>query len=78
MEPAPTPFVEAYRRYAPLLYKLAVRRFGIPRAEAECLIHDVFISYCTNHHEVNAVGPYLVSGFCDAARLHLRTTSPPL
>ena len=69
---APASFEEAYLQFAPLLRKIAVKKFGIPVAEAESLVHDVFATYFTNADEVHAIGPYLVGGICNAARHHLR------
>jgi RNA polymerase sigma factor (sigma-70 family) len=69
---APAAFEEAYLTFAPLLRKIAVKKFGIPLAEAEPLVHDVFATYFTNAAEVNEVGPYLVGGICNAARHYLR------
>ena len=68
----PASFEEAYLQFAPLLRKIAVRKYGIPLAEAEPLVHDVFATYFTNAAEVNDVGPYLVGGICNAARHYLR------
>lgn len=68
----PASFEEAYLRFAPLLRKIAVRKYGIPLAEAEPLVHDVFATYFTNAAEVNDVGPYLVGGICNASRHYLR------
>lgn len=69
---APASFEEAYLQFAPLLRKIAIRKFGIPLAEAEPLVHDVFATYFTYADEVNDVGPYLVGGICNAARHYLR------
>jgi RNA polymerase sigma factor (sigma-70 family) len=68
----PETFEEAYLEFAPLLRKIAVRKFGIPFSEAEPLVHDVFATYITHADEVNEVGPYLVGGICNAARHYLR------
>jgi RNA polymerase sigma factor (sigma-70 family) len=68
----PASFEEAYLRFAPLLRKIAVRKYGIPLGEAEPLVHDVFATYFTNAGEVNDVRPYLVGGICNAARHYLR------
>ncbi|MEO8380232.1 MAG: sigma-70 family RNA polymerase sigma factor [Acidobacteriota bacterium] len=68
----PAGFEEAYLQFAPLLRKIAVKKFGIPMSDAEPLVHDVFATYFTNAGEVNDVGPYLVGGICNAARHHLR------
>ena len=69
---APASFEEAYLQFAPLLRKIAVKKFGVPIVEAESLVHDVFATYFTNAGEVNAVGPYLIGGICNAARHYLR------
>jgi RNA polymerase sigma factor (sigma-70 family) len=69
---APASFEEAYLRFAPLLRKIAVKKYGIPIGEADPLVHDVFATYFTNAGEVNDVGPYLVGGICNAARHYLR------
>jgi len=71
-EGVPAAFENAYLQFAPLLRKIAVRKFGIPFSEAEPLVHDVFATYFTNVDEVNDVGPYLVGGICNAARHYLR------
>ena len=67
----PESFEETYRQFAPLMRRIAVRSYGIPLAEAESLVFDVFATYLTNPAEVNNVGPYLVAGICDAARHYL-------
>lgn len=69
---APASFEKAYLQFAPLLRKIAVRTFGIPAAEAEPLVQDVFVTYFTNADEVNNVGAYLISGICDVARQYAR------
>lgn len=60
-------FEDAYRQFAPLMRKIAVKKFGIPLAEAEPLVFDVFAAYITRAYEVNNVGGYLISGLWDAA-----------
>lgn len=69
---APAQFEEAYLLYAPLLRKIAIGKFGIPLADAEPLVHDVFATYFTSAGEVNDVRGYLIGGICNAARHHLR------
>lgn len=73
-EAAPNVFEEAYLKYAPLLRKIAVRKFGIAPADAESLVHDVFATYFTQVDVVQDVRPYLIGGICYAARHHLRRT----
>jgi len=34
-----------YREFAPLMRRIASRKFGIPNADAEALVHDVFATY---------------------------------
>jgi RNA polymerase sigma factor (sigma-70 family) len=68
----PQVFEEVYLRFAPLLRKIAVRKFGIPAADVEPLVHDVFTTYFTNADEVERVESYLVAGICNASRHHLR------
>ena len=72
---APAAFEEAYLRFAPLLRKIAVSKFGIPMADAEPLVHDVFATYFTAAGMVGDVRGYLIGGICNAARHHLRRTN---
>lgn len=67
-------FSEAYLRYAPLLRKIAVRKFRIPPSDADALVHDVFATYFTNSREVNVLEPYLVGAICNASRHYWRRT----
>lgn len=69
---APAAFEEAYLRFAPLLRKVAVKKFGIPAADAEPLVHDVFATYLTNAEEVEQPERYLIGGICNASRNYLR------
>jgi hypothetical protein len=65
-------FEEVYRQFAPLMRKIAVRKFGIPLAEAEPLVFDVFAVYLNCADEVNNVGMYLINGIFDVARDYRR------
>lgn len=65
-------FEEVYLMYAGRLRKIAVRKFGIPRAEAETLVHDVFATYLTHAGSVRSVEPYLIGAICNASRHWLR------
>ena len=69
---APAAFAEAYLRFAPLLRKIAVRKFGIPAADAEPLVHDVFATYLTRSEDVEQLERYLIGGICNASRQYLR------
>jgi RNA polymerase sigma factor (sigma-70 family) len=71
---AQEPFTEAYDRYAPLLRKVAVKKFRIPPADVDALVHDVFATYFSNSREVNALEPYLIGAICNAARHYWRRT----
>jgi RNA polymerase sigma factor (sigma-70 family) len=73
-EGAPALFEEAYLQFAPRLRKIAMRKFGVPYADAETLVHDVFATYITHASSVNAVEPYLVGAICNASRHYLRRT----
>jgi len=68
----PVEFEEVYLRYASMLRKIAVRKFRIPIAEAESLVHDVFATYFMHAASVHAVEPYLVGAICNASRYYLR------
>src|SRR6059058_4919129 len=65
-------FEAIYTAYAPLLRKVAVRKFGIPRGDAEALVHDVFATYLANPANVRNLRPYLIGAICNAARQYLR------
>jgi DNA-directed RNA polymerase specialized sigma24 family protein len=68
----PAAFEEVYLRFAPLLRKIAVGKFGIPAADAEPLVHDVFATYLTRAEEVEHLERYLIGGICNASRHYLR------
>ena len=62
-------FDEIYLGHAPLLRKIAVARFGIPPADVDPLVHDVFITFLANAGGVRGdVRRYLIGGICNAAR----------
>lgn len=65
-------FEVIYTAYAPLLRKIAMRKFGIPRGDAEALAHDVFATYLANPANVRNLRPYLIGAICNASRQHLR------
>jgi RNA polymerase sigma factor (sigma-70 family) len=68
----PVIFEEVYLRFAPLLRKVAVRRFRVPPVDAETLVHDVFATYIATADDVNAVEPYLIGAICNASRHYHR------
>jgi DNA-directed RNA polymerase specialized sigma24 family protein len=68
----PAAFEEVYLLLAPRLRKIAIRKFGIPPADAETLVHDVFATYFMHAASVTAVERYLVGAICNASRYYLR------
>jgi len=69
---APGLFEHIYITYAGRLRKIAVRKFHIPPAEAETLVHDVFATYFMHAAAVKSVEPYLIGAICNASRYYLR------
>ena len=65
-------FDELYETYVPLLHAIAVRKFGIPHADVEELVQDVFATYLTHASRVRQVRPYLIGGICNASRQYWR------
>lgn len=65
-------FEAIYATYLPLLRKIAVRKFGVPTADAENLVHDVFATYLTNPDNVRSLHAYLIGAICNAARQYHR------
>ncbi len=65
-------FERLYTAYAPLLRKIAVRKFNVPRSDADALVHDVFATYLVNQEAVRELHPYLIGAICNAARKYLR------
>ena len=65
-------FEEAYLRFAPLLRKIAIRKFHIPRPDAETLVHDIFATYLMHASSVRNLEPYLIGAICNASRHYLR------
>ena len=63
---------DLYTRHAPLLRYIAMRRFRVPREEADALVHDVFATYLANPTAVHSPRPYLIGAICNAARHYWR------
>jgi RNA polymerase sigma factor (sigma-70 family) len=61
-----------YDKYLPLLRKIAMRKFGVPRADVDSLIHDVFTTYLVQQDRVRELHPYLVGAICNASREYWR------
>lgn len=65
---------DVYVMYAALLRRVAVGKFGIPRPEAEELVHDVFINFLAMDRPVrDNVRAYLVAAVCNACRNYWRS-----
>ena len=63
-----------YLEHAPLLRRVAVRKFGIPPADADTLVHDVFAAYIANPGAVRSdLRAYLIAAICNASRNYWRT-----
>ena len=65
-------FEEVYLLYAERLRKIAVRKFHVPIAEAQTLVHDVFATYITHASSVRDTERYLVGAICNASRRWLQ------
>jgi RNA polymerase sigma factor (sigma-70 family) len=61
-----------YLRYAPILRRIASRKYDVPAADVDSLVHDVFATYLTNPSSVSDVRAYLIGGICNAARDYWR------
>lgn len=65
-------FEQLYATYFPLLRRIAARKFSVPLAEVDPLVHDVFATYLTHPERVREVRSYLIGGICNAARTYWR------
>ena len=61
-----------YVRHAPLLRAIALRKFRVPLADVDALVHDVFASYFVNASNIRTLRPYLIGAICNAARQYWR------
>jgi RNA polymerase sigma factor (sigma-70 family) len=68
-------FDRLYETYVPLLRRIAVRKFQIPRGDVDELVQDVFATYLTHAARVREIRPYLIGGICNAARQYWREAS---
>jgi len=68
------PAGEIYLEHAPMLRRVAVRKFDIPAADAEALVHDVFAAYLASPGAVRTnLKGYLVAAICNASRNYWRS-----
>ena len=68
----PLPFDDLYDRLVPLLRHIATEKFHVPRADADGLVHDIFLTFLTNPTNVREVRPYLIGAICNASRKYWR------
>lgn len=69
---AAEPFDALYASYRPLLRKIAIRKFGIPAADVDDLVQNVFATYIANSANVHDRHAYLIGAACNAARQYWR------
>jgi RNA polymerase sigma factor (sigma-70 family) len=63
-----------YLDHVLLLRRVAIRKFNVPPADAESLVHDVFINYLTHTRHVRRdLRAYLVGAICNASRNYWRS-----
>ena len=71
---APGSVQAIYLDHVLLLRHVAVRKFNVPPADAEALVHDVFIHYLTSARPVRKnLRAYLVAAICNASRNYWRS-----
>lgn len=66
------PVESLYLRLAPILRRIAIRRYDIPPADVDAVVNDVFATYLTRPEAVRDAEKYLVGGVCNAARDYWR------
>jgi len=65
---------DIYLQHASLLRRVAIRKFSVPPADAENLVHDVFIDYLVSTRIVRGdLRSYLVGAICNASRNYWRS-----
>jgi RNA polymerase sigma factor (sigma-70 family) len=77
--PGERPIGEIYLEYAPLLRRVAVRKFDIPLAETDSLVRDVFFGFLVDprRDRTNPRG-YLIAAMCNACRRYWSSRNPEL
>lgn len=61
-----------YLQFAPILRRIAIRKFDVPLSDVDGLVHDVFATYLTNPAVVRDLRSYLIGGICNASRQYWR------
>jgi RNA polymerase sigma factor (sigma-70 family) len=75
--PGERPIREIYVEYAPLLRRVALRKFDIPSADAGSLISDVFFRYLADPLRVRTnIRGYLIASMCAACRKYWSSRDP--
>lgn len=64
---------ELYARYAPVLRRIALTRYRVPRTDVEALVNDVFATYIGHAPQVRVVHAYLIGAIRNAAMQYNRT-----
>ena len=64
---------EIYLEHGPLLRRVAIRKFSVPPADAEALVHDVFVNFLLTARNVRDVRAYLLASVCNACRNYWRS-----
>lgn len=65
---------DIYLEHAPLLRRVAVRKFDVPPGDAEALVHDVFVNCLLTTRNVRGnLRAYLIGAICNACRNYWRT-----
>jgi RNA polymerase sigma factor (sigma-70 family) len=77
--PGERPIGEIYLEYAPLLRRVAIRKFDIPFAETDSLVRDVFFGFLVDprRDRTNPRG-YLIAAMCNACRRYWSSRNPEL
>lgn len=66
--------VELYRDYSGKLRNIMQSRFGIPDAETENLLHDVFASLLSSTTPIENVEKWLIGAVCNRSRMFWRSS----
>ena len=63
-----------YLEHAPVLRRVAIRKFGVPPADADALVHDVFVNCLVAARPVTTeLRAYLIAAICNASRNYWRS-----
>lgn len=68
---------ETYWPFAPLILKIAVKKFGIPAADAETLVYEIFTTYLTAWNRIEPSEGYFIGSMCNAAHSYLHGDRAP-